>query len=77
MAGEGIKIFFEVDGMLTQVVTVMVAAYHLKYSTRTIQQWADEGKLIAYNIEGRWFIDAVQVFSLVAARDGLPNLVAS
>jgi excisionase family DNA binding protein len=56
MAGEGMKIFLEVDGMLTEVFTPMFASYHLKYSRRTIQQWIDEGKLIAYKVRGQWWI---------------------
>lgn len=77
MAGEVVKVFFEVRGMLTEMLTVKQASYHAKYSERTIQQWADEGKLIAINVEGRWWIDAAQIYSLVAARDGIPDSVAS
>jgi hypothetical protein len=77
MVGEGMKIFLQVDGMLTEVMTVMSASYHLKYAHRTIQQWCDEGRLIAWNFEGRWLIDAVQVKSLAIARDGQPQNVAS
>lgn len=77
MAGEGMKIFFLVNGMLTEMLTVKQASYHAKYSERTIQQWADEGKLIAINVEGRWWLDAAQIYSLVAARDNATENVAS
>jgi len=77
MAGEGMKVFFLVDGMLTEMLTVKQASYHAKYSERIIQQWAGEGKLIAINVEGRWWIDAAQIYSLVAARDLEPENMAS
>jgi hypothetical protein len=77
MEGEGIKIFLEVDGMLTQVVTVVTAAYHLKYHPRTIQRWCDEGKLIAWNVDGRLYVDAVQVKSVAVALDTATESVAS
>lgn len=77
MAGEGMKLFLEVDGMLTEVITVVQAAYHLKYHHRTIQRWCDEGRLIAFNFEGRWFIDAAQIKSVALALDCATKSVAS
>lgn len=59
--GESIKVFLAVDGMLTEVLSVKSASYRLKYSVRTIQQWCDEGKLIAINAEGRWWIPIAEI----------------
>lgn len=77
MAGEGVKVFFEIDGVLTQMLSVKQAAYHLKYHERTVQRWADEGKLIAINVDGRWWLDAVQIFSVAKALDCATENVAS
>jgi excisionase family DNA binding protein len=77
MAGEGIKIFFLIDTVLTEMMTVRQAAYHLKYHERTIQRWAEEGKLIAINVDGRWWLDAVQIYSVGKALDCSMPSVAS
>jgi len=69
MVGEGMKIFLEVDGMLTEVLTLKSAAYHYNCPARTIQQWIDEGKLIAYQIEQRWFIPKYAFETRIASRD--------
>jgi len=77
MIGEGIKVFIEIDGVLTQMITVKQAAYHLKYHERTVQRWADEGKLIAINVGGVLWLDAVQIYSVAKALDLEGDLVAS
>lgn len=51
--GEGRRIFFEIDSVLTEMMTVKQAAYHYNYSFRTIQKWIDEGKIIAIKVEGK------------------------
>lgn len=61
MAGEGMKIFIELNGMLTEVLTVKLVAYRYNFSVRTIRQWIDEGKLSAINIDGRWFISVTEI----------------
>lgn len=73
--GEGRRIFILQDGMLTEVLSVKSAAYRLKYSVRTIQQWCDEGKLIAINAEFRWWIPITEI-ERVKARDNATQLVA-
>lgn len=69
MAGEGMKIFLEIDSMPTQVLTIKQAAYRYNCPSRTIQQWIDEGKLIAYQIEQRWFIPLSALETRIASRD--------
>lgn len=59
--GEGMKIFFDVDGMLTEVLSIKLAAYRYNFSVRTIRQWCEEGKLIAYELDGRWWIPASEL----------------
>jgi hypothetical protein len=55
-AGEGMQIFFMVDDMLTEVLSIKLASYRYNFSVRTIRQWCEEGKLIAYELDGRWWI---------------------
>lgn len=69
MAGEGMKIFLEIENMLTEVLTVKQAAYRYNCPSRTIQQWIDEGKLIAFQIEQRWFIPKKDFETRIASRD--------
>lgn len=54
--GEVHKVFFEVDGMSTEVLSIRMASYRYKYSMRTIRQWCNEDKLIAIEFEGRNWI---------------------
>jgi len=77
MAGEGVQVFMLLDGMLTEMMTVKQAAYRLKYHERTVQRWADEGKLIAINVEGRLWLDAAQINSVAVALDCATKNVAS
>lgn len=51
--GEVHQVFFVVDSVLTEMLTVKQAAYHYNYSFRTIQKWIDEGKIIAIKVEGK------------------------
>jgi excisionase family DNA binding protein len=67
-AGEGTRIFFEIDNVLTEMLTVRQAAYHLQYSVRTIQQWIGEGKLIAINVDNRNWIPKTEI-DRIKARD--------
>jgi len=53
--------FLKIDDMLTEVLSVKAAAYRLKYAERTIRQWCDEGKLIAINVENRWWIPLPEI----------------
>lgn len=69
MRGESIKVFLEIDGVLTQVLTVKQASYRYNCPSRTIQQWIDEGKLIAHQIEQRWFIPLDAFETRIATRD--------
>lgn len=75
MAGEVGQVFMMVDGMLTEMLTVKQAAYHLKYSVRTLQQWIGEGKLIAISIDNRNWIPRHEV-DRIKARDDNPLLMA-
>lgn len=77
MAGEVTKVFLMIDSVLTEVLTVKQAAYHLKYHERTIQRWADEGKLTATNFGGVLWLDAVEVYSVAKALALQPDSVAS
>lgn len=54
--GEVGQIFFMVDNVLTEVLSIKLAAYRYNFSVRTIRQWCEEGKLIAYELDGRWWI---------------------
>lgn len=56
MAGEGMRIFLEIDDMLTEVLTTELASYHYNYAKTTIRKWGDEGKIITYKIAGGLFI---------------------
>jgi len=76
MAGEGMKIFFEIDTVLTEMLTVMQVAYRYNFSTRTIQKWCDEGKLIAHEFEGRWFIPTAEIERYVATKDYYHKVMA-
>lgn len=76
MAGEGMKIFLEVDGMLTEVITTELAAYRYNYAKTTIRQWADEGKLIAYKVAGVLLIPIVSIEQFLE-RDFATQNVAS
>ena len=68
MAGEGVQVFMLLDSVLTEMLTVKQAAYHLKYSIRTLQQWIDEGKLIAINVDNRNWIPRYEI-DRINARD--------
>jgi len=76
MAGEGVQVFMRLDGMLTEVLSIKSAAYRLKYSIRTIQQWIDEGKLIAINVDNRNWIPISEI-DRITARDCATQNVAS
>lgn len=54
--GEGRRFFILIDSVLTEVLSVAQAAYHYKYSVRTIRQWIDEDKIFATEFEGRHWI---------------------
>jgi len=64
MVGEGVQVFMYFNSVLTEMLSCKQAAYHYNFSIRTIQKWIDEGKLIAINFEGRWWIakDEIEVF---------------
>jgi excisionase family DNA binding protein len=76
MAGEGMKIFLQVDGMLTEVITTELAAYRYNYAKTTIRQWADEGKLIAYKVAGVLLIPVSEIDRFLK-RDSATQNVAS
>jgi len=76
MAGEGMKIFLEIDNMLTEVLSVMSIAYRYNFHVRTIQKWADEGKIIAYEIEGRWWIPVQEIERFVLTKDYYRKVMA-
>lgn len=63
------KIFLDIDSVLTEVLTIKQAAYRYNCPARTIQQWIDEGKLIAFQIEQRWFIPLEAFETRIASRD--------
>lgn len=75
--GEVEKVFLLIDSVLTEVLTVKQASYHLKYHQRTIQRWADEGKLTATYFGGVLWLDAVEIYSVAKALDSKPDSVAS
>jgi hypothetical protein len=55
--GEVEKIFLQVDNMLTEVLTVELAAYHYNFAKTTIRQWCDEDKVKFYKVYGMLLID--------------------
>lgn len=67
-AGEGRRIFFEIDNVLTEMLTVKQAAYHYNFSFRTIQKWVDEGKLSPIEIEGRNWIKKSDIEQRIMTR---------
>lgn len=75
MAGEGMRIFLQTGDMLTEVLTVNIAAYRYNFSVRTIRQWIDEGKLSAINLDGRWLIPVSEI-DRHTRRDTATHLVA-
>jgi hypothetical protein len=75
--GEGRQFFVLLDGMLTEMITSKQAAYHLNFSMRTIRQYADEGKLIAINVDGRLWITKASVEECLMRRDNATESVAS
>lgn len=68
MIGEVTQVFFVVDGMSTEMLTVKQAAYHYNFSFRTIQKWIDEGKIIPIEIEGRNWIKKADLDKRIMAR---------
>lgn len=66
--GEGRRIFFEIDNVLTEMLTVKQAAYHYNFSFRTIQKWVDEGKLSPIEIEGRNWIKKSDIEQRIMTR---------
>lgn len=75
MIGEVEKVFLQIDNMLTEVLTIMSATYHLNYSKRTIRQWCDEGKIEAFKVANVWFIPMAEIERL-KRRDHNPILMA-
>ena len=64
MAGEGMLIFLQIDNVLTEVLTVELAAYRYNYAKTTLRQWCDEDKLISYKVAGILLIkkDSIEHF---------------
>lgn len=58
-----------IDDVLTEMLSVKQASYHYNFHMRTIQRWIDEGKLIAVNFEGRWWIPASELKRVVMTSD--------
>lgn len=67
--GEGRRIFFEIENMLTEMITCKQAAYHYNFSIRTIQKWVDEGKISAIEIEGRKWLSKNEIEAFVMTHD--------
>ena len=67
--GKDVQVFMIVDSVLTEMVTCKSAAYHLNFSMRTIRQWADEGKLIGINVDGRLWLTKDSVEQCLKRRD--------
>lgn len=59
--GEGMQFFCYIDNVLTEVLSIRLASYRYNFSVRTIRQWCEEGKLIAYELEGRWWIPVTEL----------------
>jgi hypothetical protein len=64
LIGEVDKVFLQSGDMLTEVLTIMSATYHLNYSQRTIRQWCDEGKIEAFKVANVWFIPITEIARL-------------
>jgi len=73
MAGEGMKVFLEIDDMLTEVLTTELAAYRYKYAKTTIRQWVDEGKIQGYKVGGALLIPVGELERLLK-RDNSQHL---
>lgn len=59
--GEVQQFFCYVDDVLTEVLTVRLASYRYNFSVRTIRQWYEEGKIGAYELEGRLWIPVTEL----------------
>lgn len=57
MVGEGMLIFFVIDNVLTEMLTVESASYHYNFARTTIRKWSDEGKIKSHKIAGGLFIE--------------------
>lgn len=55
-AGQGVRVYVQIEGVMIPVVNVAVAAHRLNYSPDYIRQMCDTGKLIAVKLDGRWWI---------------------
>lgn len=73
--GEGRRIFFEIDSVLTEVLTIKLAAYHYNFSERTIRQWCDEGRISAMIFEGRWYIPKIELDSYARRENQVKSIV--
>lgn len=54
---------------LTMITTVKEASVKFNYSMRTIQQWCDEGRIVAVKIYGQWVLDSGSLQRFVKARE--------
>lgn len=59
------RIFFEVDNVLTEVLTVAAASYHYNFAPTTIRQWIFEDKIIAIKIADVLFIEKSSIESFL------------
>jgi excisionase family DNA binding protein len=66
--GEVAQVFFVVNDMLTEMLTVKQAAYRYNFSFRTIQKWIDEGKISPIEIEGRNWIKKTDIEQRIQIR---------
>ena len=60
-AGEGIRIFLEIENMLTEVLTVETASYHYNFAKSTIRQWCDEDKIKFHKVYGLLLIEKLDI----------------
>jgi len=68
-AGQAVHIFDDYTGRFVACIFVRTASSLSTYRKRTIQQWCDEGKLIAYKVSGHWLVSIESLESFAIARD--------
>jgi len=75
MAGEGMRIFLEIDDMLTEVLTIELAAYHYNFAKTTLRQWCNEDKIKFIKVYGMLLIEKKSLEHFIN-RDTATHLVA-
>lgn len=73
MAGEGMKIFLEIDNMLTEVLTIELAAYHYNFAKTTLRQWCNEDKIKFRKVYGMLLIEKASLEHFINRDNAIQN----